>query len=91
MWQTGSGNNRTGWSDPQYDDLLAQAARETDRGRRFDLFRQAETLLVSVGTPICPLYDYVGVELYDGTRLGGVQPNLLDVHPLREMYRQTAR
>ena len=86
-----AGNNRTGWSDPRYDDFLARAAREIDRERRFELFRQAEQLLGSEGTPSCPLYDYVGVELYDGTRLGGVQPNLLDVHPLREMYLKTAR
>ena len=86
LWQTGSGNNRTGWSDPRYDDLIAQAAREIDRDRRFEFFRQAERLLVSEQTPICPLYYYVGVELYDGARLGGVQANLLDTHPLWEMY-----
>ena len=91
MWLAGSGNNRTGWSDGRYDDLLAQAARATARERRLDLFQQAESLLVSEGTPICPLYEYVGVELYDGERLGGVQPNLLDVHPLRAMYLKTAR
>ncbi len=86
LWQTGGGNNRTGWSDPRYDDLIAWAAREIDRERRFELFRQAERLLVSEQAPICPLYYYVGVELYDGARLGGVQPNLLDTHPLWEMY-----
>ncbi len=91
MWLAGGGNNRTGWSDPRYDALIAQAARETDRERRFELFRQAENLLLSEGTPICPLYYYVGVELYDGDRLGGVRPNALDVHPLREMFLRTAR
>ncbi len=91
MWLSGGGNNRTGWADARYDDLIARAALEIDRDRRFDLFRQAEQILVTEQTPICPLYYYVGVELYDGNRLGGLQPNMLDTHPLWEMYSKTAR
>ena len=83
---TGDGNNRTGWSNPQYDALLAAAAREPDPQRRFGLFRQAESLLVSQQAPICPLYYYVGIQFYDGKRLGGIQANLLDEHPLKGMY-----
>ncbi|MCX6967932.1 MAG: peptide ABC transporter substrate-binding protein [Verrucomicrobia bacterium] len=81
---TNDGNNRTGWSNPQYDALLAAAAREPDR--RFELFRQAEHLLVSEQAPICPLYYYVGIQFYDGTRLGGIQANLLDEHPLKSIF-----
>jgi len=83
---TGDGNNRTGWSNLQYDALLADAAREPDPRQRFDLFRQAERLLVSQQAPICPLYYYVGIQFYDGKRLGGIQANLLDEHPLKAMY-----
>ena len=88
MWVTGSGNNRCGWSDPAYDALIARAATGTDPEKRFDLFRRAETILVREQTPICPLYFYVGVQLYDGHKLGGLHPNLLDVHPVRDMYLQ---
>ena len=88
MWVTGSGNNRTGWSDPRYDQLVADAGREFDPQKRFDIFRQAEEMLISEGTPICPLYYYVGIQLYDDQRLGGVQGNVLDEHPIREMYRR---
>ncbi len=91
MWVTGGGNNRCGWSDPVYDQLIADAAREPDRARRFDIFRRAETLLVSEATPICPLYYYVGIQLYDGNKIGGVQSNVLDEHPIREMFRKAAR
>ena len=83
---TGDGNNRTGWSNPQYDALIADAAREPDPQRRFEFFRQAEHLLVSQQAPICPLYYYVGIQFYDGKRLGGIQANLLDEHPLKAMY-----
>lgn len=88
MWVTGGGNNRCGWSNPVYDGLIADAARETDRAKRFETFRRAETLLISQGTPICPLYYYVGIQLYHGDQLGGVQSNVLDEHPIREMFRK---
>ena len=86
VWVTGGGNNRCGWSDTRYDALIADAARELDHDKRFDLFRRAEEILVREQTPICPLFYYVGIQLYDGRRIGGVQSNLLDEHPLREMY-----
>ena len=83
---TGDGNNRTGWSNARYDELIAAAAREADPQRRFALFREAERLLVTEAAPICPLYYYVGIQFYDGARLGGIQANLLDEHPLKAMY-----
>ena len=88
MWVTGGGNNRCGWSDPSYDALIADAAREPDHAKRLAIFRRAETLLVSEATPICPLYFYVGIQLYHDDVLGGVQSNVLDEHPIREMYRK---
>ncbi len=88
LWVAGSGNNRTGWSDPTYDALIADAARELDPAKRFDIFRRAEEILVTGQTPICPLFYYVGIQLYHDQTLGGIQPNLLDEHPLREMYRK---
>lgn len=83
---TGDGNNRTGWSNAEYDALIAAAASEPDQGRRFKIFQEAETILISKDAPICPLYYYVGIQFYDGTRLGGIQANLLDEHPLKNMY-----
>jgi oligopeptide transport system substrate-binding protein len=86
MFVTNGGNNRTGWSDPRYDELIALAAKEVDREKRFAHFQEAERILVSEAAPICPLYYYVGIQFYDGTRLGGIEPNLLDEHPLKNLY-----
>lgn len=86
MFVTGDGNNRTGWSSPEYDGLIARAGREADSGRRFECFRQAEKILVVEEAPICPLYYYVGIQIYDGDRIGGLEPNLLDEHPLRFIH-----
>jgi oligopeptide transport system substrate-binding protein len=85
---SGGGNNRTGWSSKEYDGLVAAAALEADSGKRSQIFRQAEEILLNQGTPICPLYYYVGIQIYDGQKFGGIEPNLLDEHPFREMYRK---
>ncbi len=83
---TGDGNNRTGWSNARYDELLAAAGREVDQGKRFEFFREAERILISAEAPICPLYYYVGIQFYDAERLGGVQANITDEHPIRTMF-----
>jgi oligopeptide transport system substrate-binding protein len=86
MFVTGGGNNRTGWSDPEYDRLIAEAAAETDAAERYEILREAEKLLVCEQMPIAPLYFYVGIQLYDAKRLGGIQGNVLDEHPLKAMF-----
>jgi oligopeptide transport system substrate-binding protein len=91
MFVTNGGNNRTGWSNAGYDRLIADAARELDPRKRFGIFRQAEKLLIEDEVPICPLYFYVGIQFYDGARLGGIEANLLDEHPLKVMHWKTDR
>jgi oligopeptide transport system substrate-binding protein len=86
MFVTGGGNNRTGWSDAEYDGLIAAAARELDSAKRYAIFQQAERILVTNQAPICPLYYYVGIQFYDPDRLGGIEPNLLDEHPLKAIH-----
>ncbi len=83
---TDGGNNRTGWSSQRYDELIAAAARELDAQKRFDLFREAERMLIVQDAPIAPLFYYVGIQFYDRTRLGGVEANLIDEHPLKNMF-----
>lgn len=91
MFVTNGGNNRTGFASPRYDGLIADAAREVDESKRFEIFRTAEHLLVSEEAPICPLFFYVGIQFYDGRKLGGIAANLLDDHPLQRMYWKEAR
>jgi len=86
MFVTGGGNNETGFANSQFDALIDEAGREVDQNSRFATFHKAEHMLVSEEAPICPLYYYVGIELYDPARLGGMGANLLDEHPLGRMY-----
>jgi oligopeptide transport system substrate-binding protein len=88
LFISGSGNNRTGWSNPKYDKLIADAAAKTTTTRRFETLRQAEELLVRNEAPITPLFFYVGIQLYDPERIGGIEANVLDEHPIREIFRK---
>ncbi|MDD5200457.1 MAG: peptide ABC transporter substrate-binding protein [Terrimicrobiaceae bacterium] len=88
MFLTGGGNNRTGWGDAAYDALIASAASEADPKRRFATLAQAEDFLIAKEFVVCPLYFYVGIQLYDPRRVRGIEPNVLDEHPIRLMERK---
>jgi ABC-type oligopeptide transport system substrate-binding subunit len=91
MWVTDGGNNRTGFASPQYDQLIADAAREVEPAKRYAIFDKAEHMLISEAVPICPIYYWVGIQFYDGNRLGGIAANLLDEHPVQRMYWKPGR
>ncbi|PTX95669.1 peptide ABC transporter substrate-binding protein [Opitutus sp. ER46] len=50
-----SGNNWTGWSAPEYDQLIDTAATTTDAARRLELFQEAEAFLLETA-PVTPVY-----------------------------------
>ncbi len=83
MFTSDDGNNRTGWKNPEYDALILQANAQTDLKVREKIFQKAETLLVSNGVPIIPLYFYKGVNYFDSNKIQGIYPNLVDEHPLQ--------
>ena len=86
MFLGGGGNNNTGWVHPRYDELIKKAAQEPDQEKRFAIFHEAETILVTEEVPICPIYNNVVVMFYKGDKLGGLQGNLTDDHPIRTMF-----
>lgn len=55
LFVTDGGYNWTGWSDPAYDRLLAEAAPLADPTRRLELFQQAEARLLEAA-PVAPVY-----------------------------------
>ncbi|OZB91419.1 peptide ABC transporter substrate-binding protein [Paenibacillus sp. XY044] len=57
IFQSKSPNNRTGWSNAEYDKLIQSAYQETDDAKRFDLMHQAEKILMDEA-PIMPMYFY---------------------------------
>ncbi|MCP3030277.1 peptide ABC transporter substrate-binding protein [Halobacillus sp. A1] len=54
---TDSSMNRTGWSNKEYDNLIAQAKEETDEEQRFQHMYEAEQILFEE-MPIFPIHFY---------------------------------
>jgi len=70
-----SGNNHTGWSDPEYDDLIHRASGLQDTAERFALYDQAEAILLR-DMPLIPLYWYTRTYLMHPS-VRGLTPNPL--------------
>ncbi|HAM73095.1 MAG TPA: peptide ABC transporter substrate-binding protein [Verrucomicrobiales bacterium] len=82
MFMSSNGNNRTGWKNPRYDELMKQGNALTDRARRAALLREAERILVEQDLPVLPLFFYVGITLYRPEEYDGIYPNMIDEHPM---------
>jgi len=78
LFLTGGENNRTGWGNARYDELVAAAASELDPARRLELLSQAEQILLEE-LPILPIYAYATQNVVN-PRLGGFFENVQDNH-----------
>ncbi len=87
MFMGESGNNRTGWKDARYDELVREANGLTDREARAGVFRQAESLLINQAAPIVPIYFYAGFMMFRDGEVHGIYPNVLDEHPLQDIWK----
>ena len=58
--------------------------------KREKLFQDAETILIRDEVPILPIYFYVGLNYYDGTKIKGVYNNVLDMHALNAIWKEPA-
>ena len=87
MWLTGGGNNDTGWSNAEYDRLIAEASREANTERRKEIFQKAETILMNE-LPVIPIYFYTRVGLRR-PEVKGWYPTILDNHPYKYVYLET--
>jgi peptide/nickel transport system substrate-binding protein len=66
MWATGGGSNHTGWSDPDSDTLLKQAAHELDPARRADELNRQDAILTQAAV-VLPLYQRPGLLALSGS------------------------
>ncbi|KZZ83723.1 peptide ABC transporter substrate-binding protein [Bacillus sp. SJS] len=56
LWITDGAQNKMGYSDPKFDDLIKQADKETDLNKQFEIFAQAEKVLLEEDVALSPLY-----------------------------------
>jgi oligopeptide transport system substrate-binding protein len=84
LWVTGGGNNMTGWSNPEYDRLVAEAGQTADQAARFAAFQRAEAILLEEA-PIVPIYYYThGFLIHPNVK--GWYPTILDHHPYKHVW-----
>ncbi len=81
---TGGGNNRTGYSSPEFDALIEKARKTMDKEARFTIYQQAEAILLD-DCPIAPVYFYTRIYL-KSPRVRGWQPNILGFIPFKQLY-----
>jgi oligopeptide transport system substrate-binding protein len=81
---TGGGNNRTGWSSPEFDSLIQSAYAENDPVQRHGLFEQAEAILLEEA-PVIPIYFYTWKYL-KAPQVQGLTPNVLGYMKWKEIY-----
>jgi oligopeptide transport system substrate-binding protein len=86
MFVTDGGNNSTGWSDPQYDQMLATSENTADPAQRMTILHDMEKILVVDEVPIVPIYFWVGMSLYEPDKVGGFEPNFVDDHRWGEFF-----
>lgn len=81
LFASGGPQNLPGYSNPRYDELVAQAAVRSDDSERRRLVTAAERTLLQ-DHAIVPLYFMTNKHLVSG-RISGFLPNALDRHPSR--------
>ncbi|MBX7123707.1 MAG: peptide ABC transporter substrate-binding protein [Opitutaceae bacterium] len=83
---TGNGNNQTGWSNAEYDRLIAAAETAGNETERYAYFQRCEEI-IAAENPILPIYFYVRNNL-QRPEVKGWYSNLLDLHPLKGVFLQ---
>jgi len=87
LFRSDNGNNRTGWKNARYDALMNEGNKQVDLSKRARLLHEAETILVHDEAPIIPIFFYAGFNYYNPARIKGIYPNLLDDHPLNNIWK----
>lgn len=83
LLQTGFGINLTGYSNPRYDALLAEATRQPDPARRRALLEEAERVMLA-DHPVLPVYFYVNKHLVK-PYVSGWSDNVMNVQYSKDL------
>jgi len=83
LLQTSFGINLTGYSNPRYDALLADATRQPDPARRRALLEEAERVMLA-DHPLLPIYFYVNKHLVK-PYVSGWSDNVMNVQYSKDL------
>jgi oligopeptide transport system substrate-binding protein len=82
MWTTGSKLNDANYSSEEYDTLVEEAMSENSEAR-YEIYGQAEEMLLSGDVVVIPLTNPPSFNLVDLERISGWYANALDIHPFK--------
>lgn len=72
-------NNRTGWRNSRYDELVDKGMTETDLKKRVQIYNQAQKILLQEEAPVLPLFTEINQVLVN-QRIKGFHSNRLDLY-----------
>ena len=81
MFMSDNGNNKAGFKNAKYDELITKAGKETNAKKRLAFFQEAEAILMEE-LPTVPIYVYTRVYLKSNA-VKGWHANILDYHPMK--------
>lgn len=87
IWITGGGNNRTGWSNKQYDQWVDDALKEPDTAKRFAIYGKCEKMIVEDECIIAPIY-LTAERVMMKPHVKGVKHNMMDRYLLKYWKRE---
>lgn len=88
MWVTGGGNNDVGFSNAEYDKLVADAKKESDATKRSELLKSAEDILMEE-MPVLPIYYYTKVRAWK-PEVKGILSSTLGQVDFKTAYKESA-
>jgi oligopeptide transport system substrate-binding protein len=84
LFATATGNNSTGWLDPEYVQILEEANRTLDPARRYELLAQAEAKLLEAQA-VMPLFTRA-TDWMKKPYVKGLYPNPATMHAWKFVY-----
>lgn len=75
----------TEWTDENFTKAIKEASTLTNSTERYKKLAEAEQILIDSGI-IIPISHPVAVDCIDINALGGWYSNVLDIHPLKDLY-----
>ena len=84
IMRPGRGNNQTGWTNYEYEKLVAEANKTSDQEERYKKLMEAERILIDE-MPLIPIYTYVKqFQIHPDVK--GWDANILDHHHPKFVY-----
>lgn len=85
LFRKDSSLRETDWTNEEFEQLIIEASAITDTTERYKKLSQAEQVLIDSGL-IVPISHPVATDCIDTDILGGWYSNVLDIHPLKNIY-----